>query len=492
MAFFDLKGYLLWLDETLKGYGNVPYLSPAPKGNNNYKGPIFPILFSGIKYNRNNQTLISVNEFGEAKDAGFNVCLFGSTNFGNPELVKEILKNAESVKIRLTMREDYFINFFDSIEKVARKFNFNEEEFALGGIGFADEPSYRDMMGQTLYSNYSEGKNFLESYSVLLPQLLDAWKENNLSQYAIVNINLIGFPQEEFMRGIPGYDTKESDPNYKEIMNQVYRKYVETFQTNFRPSFFSYDYYPVEETANLIYQGIFNNSAQDSSKEGEIKIGDRNITNFEIFKEMSEKYDRPFWKVCQGQSYFSLTSLSYRPIAKEQFLRSDIFLALAFGAKGINYWTYATSVNPENGSECYMSALLDRKGRKTASWYYAKRVNDEIQRYSDIFLNSTLLDVKLYRTGEKENFEILGSKFTFTIGNGEGVFISRMRKISSNFIIIVNSSPLYYQDFSINLTSGTITQLTPTTSKGTRNTTLRNGVTNITLIPGGYHIFQIF
>ena len=40
--------------------------------------------------------------------------------------------------------------------------------------------------------------------------------------------------------------------------------------------------------------------------------------------------------------------------------------------------------------EAYFSALLDRRNRPTASYYYAQKVNAEIKQYQNIFLTQKI------------------------------------------------------------------------------------------------------
>ena len=84
-------------------------------------------------------------------------------------------------------------------------------------------------------------------------------------------------------------------------------------------------------------------------------------------------------------------------IAKESYLRYEAFTALAYGAQGIVYWTYGQRI--PTPQEDYQSALVNLNGKKTATWYAAKKVNAEIRKFNNIFYGCEMKMVR--HTGDK-------------------------------------------------------------------------------------------
>ena len=66
-----------------------------------------------------------------------------------------------------------------------------------------------------------------------------------------------------------------------------------------------------------------------------------------------------------------------RPIATEEYLRFEAFNALALGAQGIVYWSYAMQDPNDNGY--YQSAVVDKNGNPGPSWNAVKQINKEIK-----------------------------------------------------------------------------------------------------------------
>ena len=149
-----------------------------------------------------------------------------------------------------------------------------------------------------------------------------------------------------------------------------------------------------------------------------------------------------------------------QPVALEQYFKFEAFNSLAYGAQGLVYWTYAMSLNSE--TETYLSSLLNRRGERTASWYFAKKTNEEIQKFNYIFLNykSSLRitlpyisnsNIKYTTYSYKSDFFHIG--FSLKSEVGEGMVISFFTNSSSAgmelYILIVSRDPLNYQNICI-------------------------------------------
>lgn len=436
---------------------NFPYLNPAiPRdidGNLIGSEDIFPIISGGAVYN-NGTKGIPLEIIREVKEAGFTVCFQSSIGY---EALKKTLLLGQQENEMLISSNKYFLE---------EGYNGNKDLgwlTYLGGIRLWDEPTYDDIVGNT------ETNQLQTNYHALM----------TMKNYPVgrnVIINLIGGPEKKWMNpNLPAGTTYDLS---------VFKEYVDAFQNYFKPSYFSYDRYPIREKSTLLTEGINSNPKYDG--EGDITVDDGFFQMLEFFSDYTTdpKIDRPFWTFCQALSFFQLKSpYLFRPIALEQYLRFEAFSALAFGAKGIFYWNYAMAVT--TSEECYLSALTDRRGNKTASWYYAQKVNSEIHKYRDIFLNA-----KFQKAAIMENGSLTFLSLRIASSNKKGVCASFFTKGLFGYIVLINTDPLNYQNLLIT-TKLELTELTPDRSGGQEN--LKIPVTKIpypsTLIPGGYRIF---
>lgn len=439
---------------------NFPYRNPAilppPKGSTESRVQ-FPIIASGIKYANSTNALPS-SSLQQVNEAGFNVCMQGALDKGDFE---ESLKNAYHANLNVITRNHDFFSRGGTWKSFETRDYVKEVLPILGGVFLFDEPTYKEIVG------ISNTDNFLQSaYYDLMRQ------EPPINR--ILVINLIGGPEKAWMSN-PDDSTKPTFEDYKE--------YVQTFQDYFKPSYFSYDRYPIREKATILYEGIFSNLKYDGT-EGEITVDGEFYNYLNFFHEFTSKkdIDRPFWVFCQSQSFMSLTAQFHRPAALEQYLRFEVFSALAYGAKGIQYWSYPVSVT--NPNECFLSALTDRRNRPTAAWHFAKRVNEQIHKYSDIFLNARLKSITY-------PVKPTGTYFRIQSDRQSDFFLSSFEDEESLYAIIVSRDPLNYQNLVIYTRYDNMIELTPEKSGGEENVLLpANTAIKRILIPGGMRILK--
>lgn len=471
----DDEGYKEWLTNHK---GNFPYYNPASytisKNNNQELVELFPVMASELIYNGSSKHLSS-SDLGRAKSAGFTVCRLGSVGTLD---IGPVLCYAKENNIKVTFMNGDFLLDTDKDGNVVSsgkgiKAYTGDLEIWLGGIGLSDEPTYSQIVGDT-----DEDDKLKSRYWNLLSQ----------NPSCVVLINLVGAPVSYFMNE-PVDDCKDS-----EIKKQrVYTEYVRAFQQNFKPSVFSYDLYPFSEFSKLLYEGISRIRFTDKCNgtnlhEGTVLFEEDNFYRpLWIYSSFQTLYNRPFWVFCQSMSFMVLNQQLFRPIAKENFLRFEAFMPLAFGAQGITYWTYAMRDNGSN--ESFFSAIMNRKGERTAVWYFAKRINDEIARYKDVFLNSKADPVIYLAPGETYIFPLTSGSLEFTCE--KGLRISHLRNSTGEYLMIVNNSPFEYQNVVIKSGVSVILELTPITSNRDYNLPLASGNNQRILIPGGYRIFKI-
>lgn len=471
--------------------GNFPYKNPAPSLT---KPPLLPnrpipVIASGIVYRREDDPIEDwekdVQKFArqidkasllKAKEAGFNIGMQSSLSDaeetkGDHKNIYNSFINALEANVNLLIFTSFLLttegkNFLTTTK------NSNGQSLidAFAGFKLADEPSYEDLISnpEVLQNNY---KKFMELYGSV--------------SNCIAYINLLG-----------SYVEKAFPSDCSDTEDQCYLKYLEAYQNNFKPSFFCYDFYPISEINNLLYEGYY---ARDlpfvNEEEGTLKVFMPSFYGLlRIYSNFSTKFNRPFWVFCESNNFISFyEERGLHPIALEQYLRYEAFSALAFGAKGIVYWTYATEMT--NSDQASLSAVTNRRNEKTAVWYYAKKINEEIQKYKNIFLESSIQEI----VGDEDDkdaetiYKYPSNSTIIKIQRTNNEFIiSRMNNGFSTFIIVVNKSPFEYKTLNLSVLSGDIYEETSLNSeKVSYSTRLTIGSYSRIMPPGGYRIFSL-
>lgn len=447
--------YKEWIDSMEE---NIPYYNPASlREGNVVTEERFPIVASDVRYD-NDGKVLPKEDLQAIKDANFTIGMQPSvSDDDDAQLHSLAFASQVDIKVIFTTGALFNSDKYDKYIKETIKY--------YAGIYVMDEPKYIDLIDQ----NRGEKSNY---YTIIN-------KFKDLKNF-IAYINLNGYP----VKGVLPSECENSSDR-----EGCYQKYLDAYQENYKPAFFCYDLYPISEGNHLILEGIRNDI--NGKKEGLIYVNiDEFYNRFDMYSKFAKKHNRPFWAFCESNYYMNLKDgSSFRGVALEQYLRYEAFSALAYGAKGIVYWTYAAqpTVINEDGSETRFSALTNRKHQKTASWYYAQKVNAEIRKYQDIFLHADLKEVI-----NKQEYLYMTSRAVVRIRTDitNGTVISRFENGRDTFIMVVSRYPLNYFNLTIAVVNGTVYELTPARSNGKENTIL-TGTTRRVMIPGGYRIFQI-
>jgi hypothetical protein len=136
--------------------------------------------------------------------------------------------------------------------------------------------------------------------------------------------------------------------------------------------------------------------------------------NLELMRTAALAHDIPWW------NYFNAIRFGGRTDPTESKMRWQIWTSLAYGAKGVWYFTYWTGTydgglakNP--GSFAMTSALIDLQGRRTRRWEQAKRINAAVKNLGPTLMKLTSTAViRVTRTDDPA--EILKQTPLKTIG----------------------------------------------------------------------------
>jgi len=226
-------------------------------------------------------------------------------------------------------------------------------------------------------------------------------------------------------------------PNYansEQLGTLTYREHIQLFLQEVPVQFLSFDHYTVR--------------INDS---GERFLGDIWYENLEIISDESRKVGKPFWA-------FALTTAHKPyPIPTLADLRLQIYSNLAYGAQGIQYFTYWT---PQSDIWDFHDGPIDIMGQKTPTWDIVQQMNKEIKGLSGVFLGAKVIKVEhiaINASGENGDVPIGTKRFDFANKPVEASIINRF-DIPKNTKAVVsflkNGNRCYMVVINCNLTGG--------------------------------------
>ena len=206
-------------------------------------------------------------------------------------------------------------------------------------------------------------------------------------------------------------------PTYAPISsfpNGDYVQYVSKFVNQFSPSFLSFDHYPI--TIDGVRKDFYKNLA--------------------IISDIANQHQIPFWAFACSVKYSGGV-----PAPKLEHLKFEVFSALAFGAQGIEYFTYTTP-RREHGGNHFSHAPIDNNQNKTKTYDYVKEVNTRLRSVEGYFtdakvkyigaLGGTLEGVSTYQMKELP-------KGIVSVLSTNTLLASWMQNSTSSIFVLVNT-----------------------------------------------------
>jgi hypothetical protein len=209
-------------------------------------------------------------------------------------------------------------------------------------------------------------------------------------------------------------------PNHapKEALGtDTYLEHVRRFIDQVPVQIVSFDHYPITEDPH-----------------GKRRFNGLWYENLEIIAEESRKAGKPFWA-------FALTVAHYTyPIPTPAEIRFQVFSNLAYGAQGIQYFTYVTPT-PYGQNDFHHAPLAYGTMQRTEVYDYIKEVNRDIAGLSGVFLGSSVVAVA--HTGDEippgtKRLTDLPAVISKLETEGEGAVVSILRRNDKHFLVIVN------------------------------------------------------
>ena len=120
-------------------------------------------------------------------------------------------------------------------------------------------------------------------------------------------------------------------------------------------------------------------------------MGDEFFVNLELVRKVALEKTLPFWSCIQSVAHFGYQ------VPSDATLHLQVYSALAYGARGIEYFTYFT---PQRGN--YRMGAVDHFGHRTATWDAVRRVNAELHALAPTL--TRLHSVGVYHYPESPKF----------------------------------------------------------------------------------------
>ena len=209
--------------------------------------------------------------------------------------------------------------------------------------------------------------------------------------------------------------------------SKSYKEYLERYQDNFSPAVYLFVYYPI------IVQS------------GKVTVEyDRYFADLEAFSLLRRYTSAPFWAYINCQGY--KTSSREVPAPKLEYIRFNVFSALAYGAQGLFYWTYRQI--PDTSAEKFYNAPVGTNGVRTNTWNYVQQINAEVTALAPVFSGAELIQCKhtgsIQYSGTQMMVDPVGPLMSISSNSTKGVLVSWLFNnyssayISSDYLVIVN------------------------------------------------------
>ena len=163
--------------------------------------------------------------------------------------------------------------------------------------------------------------------------------------------------------------------------------------------------------------------------------------NLEMVRKESMASGKPFWGFALSVPHnVPFTPGVYYPIPTLGSLRLQVYSNLAYGAQGIQYFTYWT---PKPINFEYHDAPISFEGKKTSTYDVVQKMNQELKTVSKLLYGAKVLSVHhlgAIPEGTTRQEQIPVNIRSLKIVGRQGAIISQIEKDGHRYLAIVNKS----------------------------------------------------
>ena len=259
--------------------------------------------------------------YEEYRGAGFNMvfCMGTAVGASDDGLVEEILEICDKLELGCLLIDAQTYSRPFTEKRLQELYDFASKYASFKGLMVYDEPNVSAF--PTLAQNYVMFRKY--------------------------------FPDKLFyVNLLPNYATDE------QLGTDNYAKYVAEYAKMVKQGYLSYDHYPF-----IHFEiGIVNN--------------DKYFKNLSVIRRQSLQSRVPFMVFVEVTAF-----VSHAHIPNREEIFWQVNTALAYGARGIQYFTYGM---PEDTSETFSGAVIARDGTRTASYDAVREINAHLAEVSGI------------------------------------------------------------------------------------------------------------
>jgi len=198
-------------------------------------------------------------------------------------------------------------------------------------------------------------------------------------------------------------------PNYanaQQLGAATYEEHLEKFAATCHPTQLSYDHYALMDDGSL-RAGYF--------------------LNLEQMRRTAKQHTLPFWNIVLTVAHFN-----YREVTPAD-LRFQVFTTLAYGGRGIAYFTYFA---PQVGN--YRMAPIDQFGNPTPTWSALQNVNLQVGKLAPVLLQLTSDDVYHFGAIPEGAHGPKESSLVTAVGNAPFLVGDFTHGDGSRYVLVVN------------------------------------------------------
>lgn len=200
-------------------------------------------------------------------------------------------------------------------------------------------------------------------------------------------------------------------PNYAapyQMNTETYEEYLEAYIKTVNPRFISYDHYALMDDGTL---------------------RDGYYQNLESMRAAALRHNLPFWNIVLSVAHFHYAEPS------EAGFRFQLYTTLAYGARGISYFTYFSG---HNGN--YRLAPIDQFGQKTPAWTMLRNVNLQLQNLAPTYMKLKSVNVFHHPNVPKNCKGIETSRYLKSVV-GDDLLVGEFEGPNGQpFVMVVNKS----------------------------------------------------
>ncbi len=344
-----------------------------------------PSANAGSGGNAENPSFITKSNVERYKDAGFNILsgLYDREPFHTSEIHKALelcnelgityFVNDNAIRCETAKGALPSVTYNDALNHLQDSWYLNEDGF--GGVAVKDEPTSKDFesIGNVTKAlkKANPGKMV---YSTLFP----------------VYVHYFGLAFDDVTNDI---ELALNGGTWK-----VYERYVKEYMKQVNPDMLCYDLY-----VSMREDGTLDNPLA-SKNANEIASGRGNINDYfkslSIFRNVAKQYNTPFCPTVA--SYNHITQNQYT----EKQLNWVVNTSLAYGAKGIQYYTYWPDMENskvEGWENPVKRGLVTQNGTPHDTYYQIKNINDNIKKVQKVLMTSE--HIGIMQLG-KQNYKV--------------------------------------------------------------------------------------